>query len=149
MIFFSLFFSRNYFLARDCFILGSFQATPFLTRRLWMCKRDRAKSKPRLLRGRLGDGWWAGTGRARLTEAGRWKGRLHLWYWHGHILSPGNWPRPSGEEGKHRRLCGRCPGLLWLLCGPGCVRNLYHPGSTGPILRAKTTNRHRLSCSAG
>ena len=38
-------------------LLGSFQAMPFLYRRLRMCMKGWAKSKPQLLRGGLGDGW--------------------------------------------------------------------------------------------
>ena len=38
-------------------LLGSLQATPFLYRRLRMCMKGWAKSKPQLLRGGLGDGW--------------------------------------------------------------------------------------------
>lgn len=51
-------------------LLGSLQAAPFLYRRLRMCMEGRAKSKPQLLRGGLGDGWQAGVEGALLTEAG-------------------------------------------------------------------------------
>ena len=56
--FFSL---RSFFLAEGLFwmtvLLGSLQAAPFLYRRLRMCMKGWAKSKPQLLRGGLGDGW--------------------------------------------------------------------------------------------
>ena len=54
------FFSRSFFLAEGLFwmtvLLGSLQAAPFLYRRLRMCMKGWAKSKPQLLRGGLGDG---------------------------------------------------------------------------------------------
>ena len=55
------FFLRSFFLAEGLFwmtvLLGSLQAAPFLYRRLRMCMKGWAKSKPQLLRGGLGDGW--------------------------------------------------------------------------------------------
>ena len=54
------FFLRSFFLAEGLFwmtvLLGSLQAAPFLYRRLRMCMKGWAKSKPQLLRGGLGDG---------------------------------------------------------------------------------------------
>ena len=59
--FFNFFFLRSFFLAEGLFwmtvLLGSLQAAPFLYRRLRMCMKGWAKSKPQLLRGGLGDGW--------------------------------------------------------------------------------------------
>ena len=69
-----IFFSPHRFRAEGLewmtVLLGSFQAMPFLYRRLRMCMKGWAKSTPQLLRGGLGDGWWAGVGAALLTEAG-------------------------------------------------------------------------------
>ena len=60
LYFIYFFFFRSFFLAEGLFwmtvLLGSLQAAPFLYRRLRMCMKGWAKSKPQLLRGGLGDG---------------------------------------------------------------------------------------------
>ena len=61
MVTFFFFFLRSFFLAEGLswmtVLLGMVQAAPFLYRRLRMCMKRWAKSRPQLLRGGLGDGW--------------------------------------------------------------------------------------------
>jgi len=51
-------------------LLGSLQEMPFLYRRFRMRMKGGANSKPQLLKGGLGDRWWAGLGAALRREAG-------------------------------------------------------------------------------
>ena len=110
-------------------LLGSLQAMPFLYPRLRMCMKGWAKSKPQLLRGGLGNGWWVGVGSALLTEGGCWTGCPHQYCLCRRNLSPGDWPRMHAEPhvsgwltslrgGKPRQLCGGCLELLCFFSGP-------------------------------